>query len=363
MKRNNENIDEAKAMLDVGFAGCKVASIKLDKSFESTLLAYSGSVKTECEGSSATFAFYRLKNTSNAALADFSRMVKTNDDIGTPSVLILSYASPEKQALCKSYGLNYLDASGNAWIRLPGFHIDKQGFKPTSARQNCHSDQSIRNVFSDKASLILRFLLGCEGAGVREISRRLTADSFSISPSYVTKVLQTLGDERYIKREGSRYLLVNKRELVADWAADYKKHNRPARSGLFLPSRSMDDLVAAIGSALGSEYVLTSHAGTSLVDSFAAFDNIEVLTRESDETIRVLEGVGAKQVERGANIQVAAPYYKVSAYYGARSILGIMVASDIQLYLDLLCQPIRGREAAEHLFKRRIAQVIDKGGR
>jgi hypothetical protein len=37
-----------------------------------------------------------------------------------------------------------------------------------------------------------------------------------------------------------------------------------------------------------------------------------------------------------------------------------MVASDVQLYLDLICQPIRGLEAAEHLFDRFIAPIIDE---
>lgn len=361
MKTESEDISEARAMLEAGLAGCKVASIKLDEPFESTLIAYSGSAGIKCEGSSVAFAFYRLKNVSGAALADFSRMVKANDVADTSSVLLLPYASPDKQALCKSYGLNYLDVSGNAWIDLPGIHIDRRGFRPANDKRNRCGDQGIRNIFSDKASLILRFLFCGGGAGVREISRRLAAEGFSVSPGYVTKVLQALGDERYIKTENGQYLLVNRRELLVDWAAEYKKRNRSIRQGLFLSSRSMDELIVAIKPALGSGYVLTSHAGASLVAPFAAFDSIEVLAERPDEVIQALENVGAKQVERGANIQVVMPYYKVSAYYGARPVAGMRVASDIQLYLDLLCQPIRGLEAAEHLYERRIAQVIDKG--
>jgi hypothetical protein len=108
------------------------------------------------------------------------------------------------------------------------------------------------------------------------------------------------------------------------------------------------------------EYALTGHAGVSLVDPYAAFDSIDIIAKQPNAAIQALEAIGAKQVERGANIQVISPYYKVSAFYGARPVSGIMVASDIQIYLDLLCQPIRGLEAAEHLFKRRIAPMLEE---
>lgn len=72
--------------------------------------------------------------------------------------------------------------------------------------------------------------------------------------------------------------------------------------------------------------------------------------------------MGARRVERGGNINVSLPYYRVSAFYDAQMPKGsARTASDIQLYLDLYDFPVRGREQAEHLYERRLRPMIEQG--
>ncbi|MDR0347388.1 MAG: hypothetical protein LBH56_03340 [Coriobacteriales bacterium] len=347
---------EAEGLLLSGFSGCKLSSFKLNKPEPSVLIAYSGKAKLEYRGAGFSIVFYRLKSASAAALADFVRMI--SGDKTEPRILLLPYVSPANQTLVRKRGLPFIDVAGNAWIELPGYHIDRQGYKLS---RPASSSQMLRNVFSDKSTLILRLLLSGERLGVREISRRLGAEGFSVTPGYVTKVLKALGEEFFAKIDDGRYLLANKREMIEVWAADYKKCNRPQNVGLYLPARSIDDVLREVAATLDDGYALTGHAGTSLIDPFAVFDSVEVLAKSSDAVVDILQRAGAKPVERGANIQVIAPRYKVSAFYGTRDVSGIIVVSDIQLYLDLLCQPIRGLEAAEHLYQRLIAPTIAEG--
>jgi hypothetical protein len=355
-KRNKPQLMEAEQLLGAGFVGCRVSSLKLDERQSSMLISYSGQASIECGDNSFSIEFVRLKSSSKGAVSDYARMPLESGN-GSVSVQLFNYLSADGQTACRTLNLNYIDAAGNAWITLPGLHVDRQGFKPT--RASGYGVDS-RNVFSDKSTLILRLLMPGEQMGVREISRRLSEDGFPISPGYVTKVLQVLDRERYSRAQAGLYSLANRRELLDDWAADYKRRNRPTRTGLYLPARSIDEVVKKVGKAIGKKAVLSGHAGASLIDPFAAFDSVQVLTKEPDTTISALLNLGVKPVERGANIQVFAPRYKVSAFYSARLVSGIMVASNLQLYLDLLCQPIRGLEAAEHLYNRFIAPMIDE---
>lgn len=56
------------------------------------------------------------------------------------------------------------------------------------------------------------------------------------------------------------------------------------------------------------------------------------------------------------------PYYRVSAFFGKRTVAGLWVASDVQLYLDLYDYPIRSREQAEHFYDRRLRPLLEVEG-
>jgi hypothetical protein len=58
-----------------------------------------------------------------------------------------------------------------------------------------------------------------------------------------------------------------------------------------------------------------------------------------------------KELVRGGNIHIVRPLYKKSVFYGARTIKGHKVVSDLQLFLDLYGYKPRGREHAEYLKK------------
>jgi hypothetical protein len=65
------------------------------------------------------------------------------------------------------------------------------------------------------------------------------------------------------------------------------------------------------------------------------------------------------EVKQGANVIILDPYYKNSVFYGLREVDGLLVVSDIQLYLDLYHYPIRGLEEAEHLYEKRLKNLFE----
>jgi hypothetical protein len=65
------------------------------------------------------------------------------------------------------------------------------------------------------------------------------------------------------------------------------------------------------------------------------------------------------EVKQGANVIILDPYYKNSVFYGLREVDGLLVVSDIQLYLDLYHYPIRGLDKAEHLYEKRLKNLFE----
>ncbi len=270
------------------------------------------------------------------------------------TVLVSSYFSEAKQDYLRRLGLSFLDSAGNAWLSAPGILVDRSGKKPLPKPASTSLD-----FFSDKATLVLRLLFPGESLGVREMSALLEKSGFSLSPGYISKTITALVEGGYAAREGGKVHLVSRRFLLEDWAEAYRRKARSvAAEGWYCPEADPEVLARGVGGSLGDCGVLTDRSGACFVDAYAAFDTIDVLVRNRAEAIVALRDLGAEAVERGANIYLRQPVYPVSSFFGLQLVDDVPIASDLQLYLDLRCQPQRGQEAADHLFTRRIEPLL-----
>ena len=305
-----------------------------------------------------------LKNASNARLLDaveLLRMPQVGARRSIP-VLAMPYLSPSRQKLLREAHAAFIDYAGNAWLMAPGVHVDRRGFSnPDRERREG------RDLFSDKASLVLRMLLGARSPiGVRQIAEMASArdEHIQLTPGYVSKVVKELERRGYASKREERIVLRHDDELLSDWLVSYRKRKQPVSRGYFISAPSAESLMPGLANSFDAnqvDYVFTGHAGASLVDRYADFDVVDVYVRSLEEADKALVDMGARRVERGGNVNVSLPYYRVSAFYDAQMPKGpIRVASDIQLYLDLYDFPIRGREQAEHLYERRLRPMIER---
>jgi hypothetical protein len=60
-----------------------------------------------------------------------------------------------------------------------------------------------------------------------------------------------------------------------------------------------------------------------------------------------------KEVTTGPNFSILEPYDD-GVFYGSRTIKGIRVVSDVQLYVDLVNYKGRGEESAKFLLEQRL---------
>jgi hypothetical protein len=304
---------------------------------------------------------------SRAQLIDAVELARISQLGGDRSISVIAsrYLSPASQHMLRDAQAAFIDYAGNAWLNAPGIHIDRRGFANPEKEE-----RGQRDIFSDKASLVLRALLVAGSPmGVREIASSVSSrdERIRLTPGYVSKVVGELERRGYAARRDEKVMLRHAKELLGDWTSAYRGRRRPAPSSYFILAPSTEDLLprmAASFHADGVDYVFTGHAGASLVDRYTVFDVAEVYVRDIEEVTPALADLGARRVERGGNVNLSVPYYRESAFFDRQmSKGGMKVVSDLQLYLDLYDYPVRGREQAEHLYERRLRSLIERDDR
>lgn len=304
---------------------------------------------------------------SRAQLIDAVELARLAPPHGDPSVPVIAspYLSPASQQLLRDANAAFVDYAGNAWLVAPGIHIDRRGFANPG-----REERGQRDLFSDKASLILRTLLVARlPMGVREIASSVSSkdERIRLTAGYVSKVVKELERRGYVSRRDEKIVLRHADELLRDWTSAYRGRRRPAAVSYFILASSTEDLMPRIADAFdsaGTDYAFTGHAGASVVDRYTVFDVADVYVRDLEGMAPALVNLGARRVERGGNVSMSVPYYRESAFYDRQmSKGGMKVVSDLQLYLDLYDYPVRGREQAEHLYGRRLRSLVERDDR
>jgi hypothetical protein len=298
-----------------------------------------------------------LRPVSRGRLLDAAELLRLSEAQDSLQMLIAQYLPPSSQRLLRNRRIPFADLAGNAWLVAHGFHIDRRGFPNPKSE-----DRPSRDPFSDKASLVPRVLFGePEPLGVRNVAER--AD---LTPGYVSKIATELERRGYLAKRANGLRLRHVQEMLADWVVAYRRKKPRSKASLFLPARSVREAMPELAAAFdrnGVDYLFSGMAGASLVDPYAEFDAVDILVRDADAAIAVIRNLGAREVDRGGNVNVIVPYYRVSAFHGAHKTSGHMrVASDLQIYLDVYDYPVRGREQAQHLYERRLHPVIERAG-
>lgn len=275
-------------------------------------------------------------------------------------VLVAPFIGPSGRHLCREHGIGYIDLAGNAYLQWDGIYIDKMGH-----RNRFYEAKAIKGLFSDKASLVVRAVVEKPGEPyrVRELSRRL-----GLSPAWVSQVLAGLVKAGYAARANRETYVSRPVHLVQDWAESYNFLRRNDVYSFFCDAPTPQALISRIASsdeASDRKYALTLHGAASLVAPFARFHEVHMYVDPWERRVETerfwIEALELEKVDRGGNIYLVWPYYKHGAFYGVREVNGVSVVSDIQLYVDLYNFPMRGREQAEHLMRKKLAHLTNTG--
>jgi hypothetical protein len=268
-------------------------------------------------------------------------------------VVVASYLSPDRRSQCQEQGTCFLDLSGNVFLEFDGLHVERIGF-PNRFPEKRRG----RGPFSDKASLILRAALSDPQKvwGVREL-----AQSIGLDPGFVSRMAQELEKRNYVSRIDSKLRLREAKSLLEDWVREYDyKRNQEAR--YFCLSKGPEELIEKVAAAQIPDditYALGLHAGANLIAPYSVYNEVHIYVQNEEVINWFVDKIELRQAGEGANLIFLLPYYKNSVFYGKQRIKGVWVVSHLQLYLDLANYPIRGLEQAEHLYERRLRQIVE----
>jgi len=212
--------------------------------------------------------------------------------------------------------------------------------------------QKMKNIFSDKATIIPRKML--QHPQREWVVRDFTAPE-GVSLGMAQSVLEAMAKKGYVERvkrgPDSHTVLTNKDMLITDWLKEYEFELNTVDSYYSTDKKVMENVK---GFLREKQYALTLHTGANLMTSFVKTDEIYLYLQLADwdkEMLDLRQRLDLKELVRGGNFHIIRPYYKNSVFFNRQKIKGFAVVSNLQLYLDLYHFQPRGREHAEYLKK------------
>jgi len=276
--------------------------------------------------------------------------------------------SPQAQAYCVANGIDFLDLAGNISIQVPGkFTLQRLGRRSPERNQRGDSSRSM-NVFSGRSSRVLRVLLEKPKVwSLTDIAKELAAEAkrverifrqpveFGVSLGSISKVLSSLEEQLWVRRQGSAVLVPEPRRLLVEWAEKYKERYRWRLRSSFELSNPFGSGVSRINEQLqeelGGAYAFTAAASASLVAPFVELDRVDIFlgSEESGARLRKL----AERESTGPKLRLIYPYDNGVFLYSKRE-GGVPIVSNLQTYLDLYARGGRDLKQADYLLSNTI---------
>ncbi|HLP45534.1 MAG TPA: type IV toxin-antitoxin system AbiEi family antitoxin [Candidatus Kapabacteria bacterium] len=214
-------------------------------------------------------------------------------------------------------------------------------------------EQRSKNIFADKATLILRQMI--KQPDKKWVVRDFVGSQL-ISLGMASEVLLALEKAGYVEREKkgafSFTILTNKNKLIQDWTKFYDFRLNTVKL-FYNPKLKLNALKDFFKQRnIEDRYALTLHTGANFTTSYVKTENIYLYIDKSisDKVfLDFIQQLNLKQLVHGGNVYLVTPYYKTSVFHGSRKIRGFTIVSNLQLYLDLYHFQPRGAEHAEFL--------------
>jgi len=259
----------------------------------------------------------------------------------TYGIFIAPYISQEAAAICQEEGIGYLDLAGNCHLSFDTVYIHQQSYPNSLAQRRDH-----RSLYSPKAERILRVLLTDPQHSWKT---ETLANAAGVSLGQVANVKKLLTDREWLLSEATGIRLSAPRALLDEWSQQYKFRRNKVNDYYAMAEVSEIEYQLAEACQLKNiNYALTGFSGAARLAPAVRYQRgMAYLDGGLGDLVDTL---GWKSVESGANISLLAPYDE-GVFYGTRDVNGVQVASPVQVYLDLQSYRGRGQEAAQAVRK------------
>ncbi|MFC1523124.1 type IV toxin-antitoxin system AbiEi family antitoxin [Elusimicrobiota bacterium] len=255
-------------------------------------------------------------------------------------LVVSPFISVNARQSLKEAGISYADTTGNMWLvsSRPGLYIETQGAQSNPSRE----DRPARSLKGAKAARVVRAL--CDffpPFGVIKLAKKAGVD-----PGYTSRVLTLIESEDLIQREPRGPITdVRWRKLIDRWTQDYS-FSGSNRVIACLEPRDIADLPQKLAKA-ANKLAVTGSAAAAIIAPVAPTRMIAAYVESPED---IVERLGLKTVESGANVLLAQPYDPV-VFERVQKRGAVPYASPSQTVADLLTGPGRNPSEAQSLLE------------
>lgn len=222
---------------------------------------------------------------------------------------------------------------------------------------NSNEDPAEGNVYADKSSLILDWLLRV-GLSKESFSLREVVKDVGVSLGLAQRVFNILVLKGFLQVEGVRtakkFSFNKPKELLESWLMHYsivkKCRIRTYRSAL---SGKSEWFKALKKSGLESDVILALHsAAEALGLKNTNLEGLELYVLDPTLRAKVENTLQLEPQERGYEVLLIEPYYKMLLKKNGKGGKEIGICPLLLNFLDLYHFPLRGQEQAEFIAQR-----------
>ncbi len=278
-------------------------------------------------------------SSSPGMVASAADQLASATDLEGLAVLVVPFMTPAGAKAAADRGLNWIDLSGNAYLRDEDLYVWVDGRPNQFASPGRPS-----SPFAPRSSRVARALLIDPSRWWRQ---KELAEATDLDGGRVSRVVRRLDDDELLERDRA---LVRPRdpELLLDaWADDYRFDRHDVVTGHVTGSGvELARQLHALLLRTGIDHAFTGLPAAWALDRFARFRLNSVYVHGDPRD--AAEAVGLRRNERGANVQLIGPDDR-GVFTGQRIVDELPCVSAVQVYLDLGHLPERATEAAAQL--------------
>lgn len=271
-----------------------------------------------------------------ARLAAYELQKRLSNMTDVYGLFIAPYISTASAKILAESGIGHLDLAGNCLLSFKTVYVRQSGAPNPQIKKRLQ-----RSLYSPKSERILRALLS---EPRRFWKMQELAQTASVSLGQVSNIKKLLVDREWLDISDKGFSLKCPGDLLDDWIQTYNYRRSPFHEFYTLsePAAAEADLASAC-ECLGARYTLTGLSGAIRIAPMVRYDR--VMAYVQGDLALLAAKAGLKPVDSGANVILLTPYDE-GVFYASSAIGGIVTASPLQVYLDVVGLRGRGQEAA-----------------
>ena len=267
-------------------------------------------------------------------------------------VVVSDYLPSSSRKILRDQGIGYLDALGNAWLRVGPVYIERD-FGERSVERPLGETYPLDRLVRARSSRVLRVLLEKRGATwtIPELARES-----GVSLGTVLITINRLAREGWVEKRRGAIRVQEPGAILDFWASRYD-FKKPHKWMYYTPVRSFDDFIERLWTLPPNiKYALTGPAASLLIAPWVKFAVYHLYVAPAAEPdvwganlptrLHIVDKLDLRPAD-GANLILLDPYDE-GVFYGLQRHRDVPVVCNTQLYLDLIGYPGRGREQADY---------------